>query len=160
MSGSVAPLLDAPALRRQSPPQLVVGASPAAGANFAQAVNDGLWWRLVSVFFRLVASADAADREATIEYRDPEGNVYARFGAPVAQTASETLDYYFSAYRGQPDWTVNDTVLVPLDPILLAPTQSFNIVVAAIDNTDALSRIRYVVEKFYIPTYEDYPPFT
>lgn len=153
-----APLLDSPPLIRQSPPQLVAGASPAAGANFAQAVNDGLWWRLVSVFFRLVTSADVADREGTIEYRDAEGNVYARFGAPVELTADTTADFYFSSFRAQPDWPVNSTVVAPLDPIMLPPSHSFNIVVAAIDDTDAITRVRYVVEKFYIPTYEDYPP--
>ena len=159
MAHSVAPVLDAPPLRRQSPPQLVRGVDPAAGANFAQAVNDGLHWRLVSVFFRLVTSADAADREGTIEYRDQEGNVYARFGAPVEVTADTTIDYYFSSYRGQPDWPINATIVVPLDPILLAPAHSFNIVVAAIDNTDAVTRIRYVVEKFYPDSADDYPAF-
>jgi hypothetical protein len=156
---TVAPYLDSPPLRRQSPPQLVRGVDPAAGANFAQSVNDGLYWRLVTVFFRLVTSADVADREGTIEYRDQEGSVYARFGAPVEVAAGTTIDYYYSAYRGQPDWPINSTILAPLDPLILPLGHSFDIVVAGIDNTDALSRIRYVVEKFYPDSADDYPAF-
>ena len=137
----------------------MAAAAPAAGANFAQTVNDGLYWRLVSVAFRLVTSADVADREGTLEYRDQEGNVYDRMGAPVEVTADTTIDYVYSAFQPEAAWPINSTILVPLHPVLLPPGHSFNIVVVAIDNTDALSRIRYVVEKFYIAGADSYPAF-
>ena len=155
----VAPILDAPPLRRQSPPSMFRGVTPAAGANFTQRVDDGLWWRLVTVFCRLTPSATVASREVTIEYRDQEASVFARFGAPVTVPASDTTDFYFSAYRQTSEWEVNSTVLTGIDPIILPPSYDFKIVVVNIDATDALTAIRFVVEKFYPDSADDYPPF-
>lgn len=155
----VAPLADAPPLRRQSPPQLVKAASPAAGANFVQHVDDGLWWRLITVFCRLVTSADAADRGLRIEYRDEADNIYAVMGNPVTYPANTTEDFAFSIFQGQGEWEVVATNLVPLHPILLQPAHDFAITVGSIDNTDQLSRVRFLVEKFYPPSADDYPAF-
>lgn len=156
MDALAAPALGAPALRRQSPTQLVVGASPAAGVDFVQAVNDGLWWRLNSLFVRIVTSADAADRTLRVVYRDQEDNVYHVNGNPVTYPASSTEDFSFSAWHPRGEWEVDATNLVPLAPLLLQPGHDFAIVVTNIDNTDQLSRIRYTVEKFYAPTADEY----
>lgn len=155
----VAPLLDAPPLRRQSPPTVYRGVNPAAGANFVQSVDDGLWWRVVSIFARFTPSADVASREVTIDYRDQEDSTYARFGAPLTVPASDTTDFYFSAFRKYADWEVNSTVLVPIDPIILPPSHDFSIVIVNIQTTDTLTRIRFIAEKFYPASSDDYPAF-
>lgn len=154
-----APDLDSPVLRRQSPPQLVTNETTTTGANFQQAVNDGLWWRLIGIFVRLTPDANAANREVTIEYRDQNGNVYARNGAAVTVPASDTTEFYFSAFRTTDEWEVNSTVLVQLDPIIIPPGHSFNIVVVNVQAGDTLTRLRYLVEKFYSPSADDYPAF-
>lgn len=155
----VAPLLDSPPLRRQSPPQLVRGADPGANTNFTQQVNDGLWWRLVSIFTLLTPDGTAANREVTIEFQTEEGSVYARDGAAVTVPASDATSFHFSAFRTQDKWEINSTVLTTLTPIILPPGHKFAIVVVNKQATDTLTLIRYVVEKFYSPTADDYPAF-
>lgn len=149
MSSLVAPVLDAPPLFREGIPELVKGASPAAGANFTYSIDAGFFERLIAVSVRLTPSADAADRTLAIEYRDDEDVRTALAGAPVTVPASDTTDFFFSAYLGQPDWEVISTVLAPLPPILLLPTHDWRIVVNNIQATDTLTRIRFWRERFY-----------
>lgn len=151
------PALGAPPLRRFAPPMLVNAASPAAGANFSQAVDDGKWWRLLALSVRLNTSADAANRTLYVEYRDEAGVAYSRDGNPVTYPASTTdEDFFFCAFRSHGEWEVDAANIVPLMPLLLQPAHSFLIVVDNIDNTDALTRVRYIVEKFYPPVAADY----
>jgi hypothetical protein len=151
-----APVLDSPPLRRDSPPALMVGVTPAAGVNFTQAVNDGLWWRLITVFCRVVTDANAADRQLQLQYLDQESNVWNIDTPPVTFPASQTTDYSFAAGRGQADWTAALPVIVPLTPVLLQPGHSFRLALTSIQATDAISRVRYTVEKFYPPASSDY----
>ena len=149
MTALVAPLLDAPPLQRYGGPVYVRGANPAPGAHFVQAADRGLSLRLVSLFVRLVTDANAGDRTLRLEYRDAEGNVYDVAGNPVTYPASSTEDYSFSAYQPRGEWEVAATNLVPLHPILLPPTHDFRVFVSGIQATDQLSRVGYVVERFY-----------
>lgn len=149
MSGHAQPL-DNPVLVPYGIPEYVKATSPAAGAAFTEAIEGGFYDRLVTVFCRLVTAADVADRQVYLEYLDPEGNRYAIAGAPVTQSASSTNDYAFQAFLGQSDWPIDDTILITLPPILLLPTFSWRIVVDNIAATDALSRIRFVRERFYV----------
>lgn len=151
MSSLAAPALDAPQMRRYGPPELVFGASPAAGADFVYADGSGYWWRLLSVHVRLVNSADVADREVVVEYRDVQDQRFALYGAPVTFPASDTIDYVFSVFCPRAEWEVDSSVIVPLGPDLLFPGCDFRIHVANMDNTDQLSRVRFQVERFYPP---------
>jgi hypothetical protein len=108
---------------------------------------------------RLVTDANAADRQVQLQYRDEADNVYYISAPPVTWPASETHDHSFSAWTGQADWTTTLPTVVPLAPLLLQPGHDFAIVVNNIQATDALSRIRFVVEKFYPPDPDDYPAF-
>jgi hypothetical protein len=143
------PIIDAPPLKRYGWPDLVYGATPAAGAMFSQSVDGRYLKRLVSVFVRLVTSADVASRGVAIEYLDSAGARIGLSGAPVAQTASTTTDYVFSVAQPEAVWPVDSSVLSPLSPMLLLPTWSFRIYVANMQAADALSRIRYVRERFF-----------
>lgn len=145
-----APLLDAPPLVRYGAvPEYVLGASPAPGAAFEAKTPGQNYLRLVSVFFRLVTSADVADRGVYLEYLDSAGNRFAISGAPVTQAASTTTDYSFQAQLEAAAWPVDTAVLVPLAPVLLLPTFSFRITATNLQAADAISRVRYVQEAFY-----------
>lgn len=151
MTSLVAPLIDSPAMRRYGPPELVLATSPAAGADFVFAEASGYWWRLLSVHVRLVNSADAANREVVVEYRDTQDQRFALYGAPVTFPASDTIDYVFSVFQPRAEWEVDATVVVPLGADLLYPGCDFRIHVVNMDNTDQLSRIRFQLERFYPP---------
>ena len=149
MSTPVAPLLDAPPLTRYGLPELVYGISPAAGADFTQAVEGQVYVRLVSVFCRLVTDATVAAREVVVEYRDAADLRFGLSGAPVTVAASTTVDYAFSVFQGQADWPADTTILVPLAPVLLLPTWDFRLHIVNVQATDQISRIRYTWERFY-----------
>lgn len=152
MSQLVAPVVNAPPLERFAPPDLVVATSPAAGANFTQIVDDGHWWRLNTLFVRIVTDGTAANRSVRVEYLTEADNVYHVNGNPVTYPASSTEDYSFSIFHPRGEWEVGATTnLVPLAPLLLAPSHKFRILVNNIQATDQLSRIRYTVERFYPP---------
>jgi hypothetical protein len=143
------PLLDAPPLQRYGRPSLEYGASPAAGAHFTQKIAGNYLVRLVSVFCRLVTDSNVADRQVIVEYRDSDGNRFSLSGSNATQAASLTGDWYFTPMQPYVSATVDGTVLQPLVPLLLTPTQDFRIYVPNIAAADQLSRIRFVWERFF-----------
>ena len=151
MSGLVAPVLDAPGLVRYGAPELMFGASPAAGADFVHDDDAGYWWRVLSVHVRLVTDANVQDRELVVEYRDVQDQRFALYGAPVEQTASTTTDYVFSVWQTRAEWPVDASVLVPLGADLLYPGCDMRIHGVNLAAGDQLSRIRFQVERFYPP---------
>lgn len=155
----VAPELGAPPLRWYAPPYRVNGASPAAGAEFTQEIDDGKWWRLLSLFVRLTTDGTAANRTLRVEYRDEASNILHVDGLAATVAASLTADYSFSVWHAVAEWEVEpDTALVPLAPMLLHPSWDFHVNVDNIQVGDTLTRIRFVVEKFYPPDSDDYDP--
>ncbi len=123
-------------------------ASPAAGADFTQAIDSAYPARLLAVFCRLVADGSAANREVVVEYRDAGGSRFYVAGAPVVATASTTTDYNFQIGLGQPDWPIDSTILVPLQPLLLLGSWSFRVHIVNVQATDQLSRIRFVWQQY------------
>ena len=148
MSGLFAPALDAPPLGRHGYPVTEYPASPAAGADYSDGFGGGYLCRLIAVHARLVTSADVADRELVLEYRDGQDQRIDLMGAPVEQTASTTTDYVFSAFQGQAEWPVDGSVLVPLHPLLLPLGFDARLHIVGVQATDALSRIRVTLERF------------
>jgi hypothetical protein len=143
------PFPDSPALVRYGLPSLERGASPAAAADFVQAVEGNYFVRLLSLHVRFVTDANVADRELCLEFRDEGDNRYDLSGAPVEQTASTTTDYIFSVFQGQAEWPVDSSVLVPLHERILPPTHDFRVHIVNAQAGDQLSRIRFVWERFY-----------
>lgn len=143
------PALDAPPLRRYGlVPVVEYGVQPAAGAMFSRTIPGQYFERLLTVFFRLVTDANVAERQVAIEYRDSAARRFA-FAAPVTtQGESTTTDYAFQAFLGQSDWEADGTVMVTLPPLILSPGHDWRIFVGAIEATDQLSAIRFVVERF------------
>jgi hypothetical protein len=143
-----APLIDSPPLERYGIPERVLGASPAVATGFTQAIDGAFYARLVSVFCRIVADGNAANREVVLEYQDAAGNRYAVMGSAVAITAGQTRDVLFSAFQPAVVTVVDSTQLIPLQPLLLGPTDQFKITVVNVQVGDQLSRIRFVWERF------------
>lgn len=143
------PDLDSPPLVRYGLPEYVLGASPAAGADFTQAVDGNFFARLISVHARLVTDANAANRTVCVEYRDGNGNRYMLSGTATTQAATLTADWIFSAFQPATVAAVDTSNLVPLVPMLLLPTHDFRVHVVNVQAGDQLSRIRFVWERFY-----------
>lgn len=149
MHGDSLALPGNPPLVRYGLPIYEQGTSPTAGNPFAPTLDGSWFYRLISVSCRLVTSADAGDRTVLVEYLDNQSNRYMLSGAPVTQDPDTTTDWTFDIWQGQAEWEIDGTVVVPLKPLILLPSHTWRIFVDAIDNTDALSRIRYVYEKLY-----------
>jgi hypothetical protein len=147
----VAPVLDAPPLRRFGGPELVFGANPAAGADFVQEGDSGYFVRYLSVFCRLDTDANVANREVVVEYRSGENLRFGLYGAPVTWPANEVAEYAFSAYQPRAEWEVDSSVIVPLGPVLLPLGSDMRIHVVNVQATDQLDRVRFVRERFYPP---------
>lgn len=143
------PALDAPPLERYGLPQWIAGANPGAATTFSRTIDGNFFERVLAISVRLTPDANAANRQLFVEYRDHEDVRLALFGAAVTVPASDTTDFYFSARRGESEWEVSSTVLVPLDPWLLYPTQDWRIAVDNMQAGDTLTRIRFCVEQFY-----------
>jgi len=136
----------------------VIGTSPGAGNNFTQAVNDGTWWRLVSIMARLGTDANVADRTVRVEYRGADAVPFLLSGNPVTYPASTTAeDFCFNVWQDEGAWEVGAANLGNLAPVLLQPGQDFRLTVVNIQAGDTLTRIRYIVERFWPPSADDYP---
>lgn len=147
--GPIIPTLDSPALVRYGLPEYFQHTSPAAGADFSFPVGGSFYVRLVSVFCRLVADANVANREVVVSYETGESTRYGLAGSTVTVTAGTTKDFYFGAFLSESIATSDATALIPLSPILLPPGHQFKIHVVNIQVGDQLSRIRTVWERFY-----------
>lgn len=149
MHGVVAPALDSPPLRRYGLPEWKAHASPAAGADFSYQLPGDYYVRLIALHCKFVASADAASREVVVSYEDAGSNRYALAGINTTVTAGLTAYYDFNVFQPEAIATVDGGALVPLSPIILLPTQIIKVHVVNMDNTDALSDIRTIWERFY-----------
>lgn len=155
MHSLAAPALDSPPLWRYGLPELKAHASPAAGADFSYSLPGDYFVRLIAVYCKFVADANAASREVVLSFEDAGGNRYALAGINTTVTASNTAYYAFGAFQPEAVATVDSTALVPLPAIILAPTQVFKLHVVNIQATDALTQIRTIWERFYTA---DQPP--
>ena len=149
MHDLAAPVLDSPGLVRYGFPEWKAHTSPAAGADFSYQLPGDYYVRLVSIYCKIVTDSNAANREVVLSYEDAGGNRYALTGANTAVTGSQTAYYAFSAQLSEVVATVDSSVLVPLQPLLLVPTQVLKLHVVNVQVGDQLSQVRTVWERFY-----------
>lgn len=148
MTTILAPVLGAPPLNRYGFPEVTRHTSPAAGADFSYSIPGDYLIRVLGVFCRLVTDANVASREVVVEYQDAESNRYALAGAGATVPASQTADYFFSAFLGTAEFTVDASALVPLPALILRPSDKLKIHVVNVQAGDQISRVRIVWEKF------------
>lgn len=149
MHGAMTPALDSPPLYRYGLPELVNGASPAAGADYTYTPGGGYFARLISCAAHLATDGTAANREVVLQYLTASDDVYCTAGAPVTVSASSAYGYTFSAFQPEAVWPVNTGILVPLSPIVLRPSDKFRLHIVNVQTGDALTAIRFLVERFY-----------
>lgn len=141
--------LDNPPLQRYGFPEVVRAANPAAGADFSYTVDGAYWERLIALHCKFVAAGDVASREVVVSYEMAGGLRFALAGINTTVTASQTAYYEFNVFQPEAVATVDGSALVPLFPLLLAPTQGFKLHVVSAAATDQLSEIRFTRERFW-----------
>lgn len=127
---------------------VVAGASPAAGQNF-QLKPDARWiHRLVACTYTLVADANAANRQVTLEYRDGSNLSYCVDGRALVVTANLTRRFNGSLARGSGEDVANADAYFVVTPVFLIPGHTLNIIVANIQAGDQLSAIQFLFDRF------------
>lgn len=129
-------------------PEVVRGAQPAAGTSFSLTIAGALAARLLSLSYRLVTDANAANRAVTIDYDDGNGGLFAREGAGVVQLAATTQDYAGQYRRAVAEWAANTLVFHPVPQGVLLQGQKLQINVSNIQAGDQLSRIMLRFDRF------------
>lgn len=128
--------------------EIQYGTQPAAGASFSLTVPGAFDTRLLSITYRLVTDANAANRAVTVDYDDGNGQLFAREGAGLVVTANTTQDFAGNVGRGVAEWAANTIVFHPLAESILEGGQKIQINVANIQVGDQLSRIVLKLERF------------
>lgn len=124
--------------------ELVVGASPAAAANYVGAVPVNARSQLSLLSCQLVADANVANRFIEIQLHRG-ANVYVLGHSFTAHVATNTLKYLAFAGAGAPFSTVNDSYLFNLPDVpMFLENDTVRIVVVNIQAADQLSAIRLI----------------
>lgn len=123
--------------------QIIVGAAPAAGADWSVTVPAGELWELRSVFAQLVTSAAVATRGARLVVNDGTA-AFLTLPAPATQAASLTGTYTWAPHGPQLALAQANIGFVP--ELSLMPGWSIASSTAAIDAGDQWTAPRlYVV---------------
>lgn len=123
-------------------------ASPAAGAGFTYK-NDANYIELLdSLSFKIVTSSTTASRLVTLSVLDGDGVPLATVPANAALTASKTGLYTFLQNFSGSVGATDGPFLSVAPMILLQPSWSLVVAIAAVDTTDQVSNIRLTVERF------------
>lgn len=121
-------------------------ANPAAGADWSQAVPNGMAWRPRAIFFQLVTSATVATRQVNVVIKDDQGNIVAEFAASGSQAASLTGAY--TAMQGGPLAGANNVFVMPLPfDVVLPAAFTIGTSTGSIQAADQYSLINLLVEE-------------
>lgn len=149
MRGTRTPFLDSPPLQRYGLPEYVRRPNPAVATAFTEPLGGDYFVRLLTMFCRIVADGNAANRDVSLEYLDNSGNVYATYASGTAVTAGQTRDMYWSVWQSSIATVGTATHLMPLGALLLPPTHTIRVNVSNVQVGDQLSRIAFNWERFY-----------
>lgn len=128
--------------------EVLTVAKPAAGAGFTY-TNDGAYWELIdSLSFRLVADANAANRQVTVTIKDGSGAALATLPSASVQVATLTYDYTFAPEFSTFNTVVASAVTGPLPVIFLQPGYTVTLAIGAVQVTDQVSNIRLYAQRF------------
>lgn len=116
------------------------GVSPGAGANYSLAFEATQQIIMESIQFRLVTSATAATRRASLTFAVAGTNQFSKV-VNVTQTASLTYNYHFAIGLGE-DTLMGTDVMGALPNKRWLPTFTFGISIENIQATDQISLIR------------------
>lgn len=129
-------------------PEIVKPATPGAGLGFTYTVGGKYWERIVSVDFKLVADANAANRIVTLAYQDQDAREFNRTASPFVQVATITTQYAFAIGMMQFGAASAASIGGPLPSLFLRPGHKLVASIAAVQATDQVSLITLYIERF------------
>lgn len=122
---------------------------PAAGSGLTIALDPTFLFRPISVRFSVTTDANVANRFPSVDYTDPEGNVYLRNAAGLVLTASTTGQVFdFNIQRTVAEWATNTDILAPLCDTFIPAGWQIRITLGSIQAADQISAVRILTEKW------------
>lgn len=128
--------------------EIVKGITPAAGANFVYKIEGQYSTRILSAVFTLVSDSNVANRAVTVDYCDPEGNVWSSNGIGAVVAASTTQPFSGQIDRSHGEFVAGTKMFFPIADLFVDPGNSIRINVANKQVGDQLSAIVFVLERF------------
>ena len=127
----------------------VAPTAPAAGSNLTVPLDPTFLFRPLSVRFTVNTDANVANRFPTVDYCDPEGNVWVRNAAGLVLTASTVNQVFdFNAQRTVAEWAANTDVLAPLSDFFIPGGWQLRITLSNIQAGDTITAVRFYHEKW------------
>lgn len=131
-------------------------ASPAAGAGLTQKLDPTYLWRPLSVRFSLSTDANVANRFVSVDYCDPEGNVYLRNAPGLVITASTTGQIFdFNYQRAVAEWASGTDIMSPLADLFLPAGWQIKLTIGSVQAGDQISSIFMLFQKWLTGSSED-----
>jgi len=122
---------------------------PAAGSGVIQKLDPTWIWRPLSIRFSVTTDANVANRFPSVDYTDPDGNVWVRNAAGLVLTASTTgQGFDFNAQRTVAEWATGTDILAPLTDLFIPGGWQIRINLSSIQAGDQISAVRLYVEKW------------
>lgn len=115
--------------------RVVPVADPAAGSEVVIQVPGGVFWRVLSLTARLVASVAVANRQVNL-VMDDVTTVFCRIPPTFSQTAGQTEDYTWARGVTQVGAGLPASNLFPLPDLILPPVHRIRTITTALDVAD------------------------
>ena len=127
----------------------VTPADATAGANLTVPLDPTYLFRPLSVRFTVSTDANVANRFPSVDYCDPEGNVWVRNAAGLVLTNGTSGQVFdFNAQRTVAEWASNTDVLAPLSDFFIPGGWKLVIRLSNIQAGDTITACRFYHEKW------------
>lgn len=123
-------------------------ASPVAGAEWSAVVPPGVYWEVLSLRFRLTASATVATRVPTVTLLNQDLGVEQRYAPGSTQGASTQLDHEFAAGLGAYTSSGVAMAALPAPALVVPPSWTLKTSTNSIDVTDQYTLIFVTVREW------------
>ena len=131
-------------------------AAPASGSSLTIKLDANYQWRPLSVRFQLDTSASVGNRWVTVDYCDPDGNVFLRNGmAKVFAASTVAQGYDFNYQRDAGEWAAGTDVLNPLAGIFLPAGWNIVVNIAGVLAGDTITKVFCLFEKWVTGSSDD-----
>lgn len=124
-------------------------AAPSAGTSLTIKLDPTYLWRPLSIRFQLDTSASVGNRWPTVDYCDPEGNVYLRNGTAkvfAASTVAQVCDFNYQRDAGE--WVSGTDVLAPLAGVYLPAGWNIVVNIGGVLSGDTITKVFCLFEKW------------
>ncbi len=131
--------------------RLILGAQPAAQANFSVIPSTDKISRLINIRFTFTTDVNAADRILHVEAFDTPYQYHDNYSTKII-TANKSWSYHWGTNLAYTDFSVGASIIQnPLqNDFFILPGDALRIVITAAEAGDQLANIRFLLEEFYI----------